>query len=289
MWKEKFVSTPYSDLKKNKEMGKKSAAGLNELARSKKRESFGQPVIQYDCYRLSLPEFIYGIGKGMVACGLLSFTFYRSMKVFLWMLPLTLAGPVLERKRLLEKRKKKLAEQFKESMMILASSLSAGFSIENALAVSREELEMLYGSDGMIVEEFAFMVYQIKTNRSIEQVLEDFSRRSGLDDIKNFAEVFSVAKRSSGDVGGIMRHTAEIIRDKMQVHEEILTMTASRQFEQRIMNVIPFFIVFYVESASPGFFQQMYGTGMGRILMSGCLIVYLISYILAKKILEIEV
>ena len=192
-------------------------------------------------------------------------------------------------KRLLEKRKKKLAEQFKESMMILASSLSAGFSIENALAISREELEMLYGSDGMIVEEFAFMVHQIKTNRSIEQVLEDFSRRSGLDDIKNFAEVFSVAKRSSGDVGGIMRHTAEIIRDKMQVHEEILTMTASRQFEQRIMNVIPFFIVFYVESASPGFFQQMYGTGMGRILMSGCLIVYLISYILAKKILEIEV
>ena len=141
----------------------------------------------------------------------------------------------------------------------------------------------------MIVEEFTFMFHQIKTNRSIEQVLEDFSRRSGLDDIKNFAEVFSVAKRSSGDVGGIMRHTAEIIRDKMQVREEILTMTASRQFEQKIMNMIPFFIVFYVESASPGFFKQMYGTNMGRILMSGCLIVYLISYILAKKILEIEV
>jgi len=66
-------------------------------------------------------------------------------------------------------------------------------------------------------------------------------------------------------------------------------MTASRQFEQKIMNMIPFFIVFYVESASPGFFKQMYGTNMGRILMSGCLIVYLISYILAKKILEIEV
>lgn len=259
------------------------------MVRSKKWESSGQPVIQYDCYWLSLPEFVYGIGKGIAVCGLLSFTFYRSIKVFLWMLPLSLAGPVLERKRRLEKRKRKLAEQFKESMMILASSLSAGFSIENALAVSREELEMLYGNGGMIVEEFTFMVHQIKTNRSIEQVLEDFSRRSGLDDIKNFAEVFSVAKRSSGDVGGIMRHTAEIIRDKMQVREEILTMTASRQFEQKIMNMIPFFIVFYVESASPGFFKQMYGTNMGRILMSGCLIVYLISYILAKKILEIEV
>ena len=86
-----------------------------------------------------------------------------------------------------------------------------------------------------------------------------------------------------------MRQTAEIIRDKMQVREEILTMTASRQFEQKIMNLIPFFIVFYVESASPGFFGQMYGSSLGRVLMSGCLAVYLISYILAKRILEIEV
>ena len=184
---------------------------------------------------------------------------------------------------------KELAGQFKESMMIVASSLSAGFSIENALASSVRELSVLYGKDGLIVREFAFMVQQIGMNRPVEQVLEEFARRSGLEDVKNFAEVFSVAKRSSGNVGGIMRHTAEIIRDKMQVREEILTMTASRQFEQKIMNLIPFFIVFYVESASPGFFDQMYNTNMGRMLMSGCLAVYLISYVLAKKILDIEV
>ena len=67
----------------------------------------------------------------------------------------------------MERRKKELAGQFKESMMILASSLSAGYSVENALAVSREELTMLYGREGMIVQEFSFMVHQIKLNRSI--------------------------------------------------------------------------------------------------------------------------
>ena len=228
-----------------------------------------------------------GAAKGAGVCGLLAFTFYRSMKVFLWMSPLSLLGAAAEQRGRLEKRKKELAGQFKESMMILASSLSAGFSIENGLAASVEELSMLYGRDGMIVREFAFMVQQIRTNRPVEKVLEDFAERSGLEDVQNFAEVFSVAKRSSGDLGGIMRHTAEIIRDKMQVREEILTMTASRQFEQKIMNMIPFFIVFYVESSSPGFFGQMYGTGLGRMLMSGCLVAYVISYVAAKRILEI--
>lgn len=289
MRRERFGSIPCSDSRRNQGAGKMSADSLSGSGRLKKQESSAWPVIRYDRYRLNLPEFVIGLGKGAAACGVLTFTFYRSLRIFLWMLPLAFAGVILERKKRMERRKKELAGQFKESMMILASSLSAGYSVENALAVSREELTMLYGREGMIVQEFSFMVHQIKLNRSIEQALEDFSRRSGLEDVKNFAEVFSVAKRSSGDVGGIMRHTAEIIRDKMQVKEEILTMTASRQFEQRIMNMIPFFIVFYVESASPGFFGQMYGTSMGRVLMSGCLIVYLISYILSKRILEIEV
>lgn len=209
--------------------------------------------------------------------------------MFLCSLPLTLVFPLLERRRLMEKRQTELAGQFKESMVILAASLSAGFAMENALRVSCEELAMLYGTEGLITREFGYMVQQIRMNRPVEQVLEDFAMRSGLEDVQNFSEVFSVAKRSGGDLSGIMRHTAEVIRDKMQVKEEIRTMTASRQFEQKIMNLIPFFIVFYVEGASPGFFEQMYGTMPGRILMSACLAVYLISFVMAGKILDIQV
>lgn len=252
-------------------------------------KSSGQQVIQYDRYRLSPVELAAALGKGVGICGLLAYTFYRSMTVFCVMLPVGLLYPVYESRRLKNKRLYVLAQQFKESMVILASSLSAGFSLENALAVSREELVMLYGEQGMITREFAGMVQQVRMNRAVELALEDFAARSGLEDVQNFSEVFSAAKRSGGDLSGIMRHTAEIIRDKMQVKEEIRTMTASRQFEQKIMNLIPFFIVFYVEGSSPGFFDQMYGTGLGRLLMTGCLIVYVISFLIAHKILAIEI
>lgn len=238
---------------------------------------------------MSFVEILVGVGKGAAVCGLLSYTFYRSMLAFCIMLPAGLLFPIYERRRLRENRQMMLAQQFKESMVILASSLSAGFAMENALAVSKEELTMLYGEEGMITREFSWMVQQLRMNRSVEQVLEDFAMRSGLEDVRNFSEVFSVAKRSGGDLSGIMRHTAEVIRDKMQVKEEIRTLTASRQFEQKIMNMIPFFIVFYVEGSSPGFFEQMYGTGLGRMLMSGCLAVYLVSFLMAQKILAIEV
>lgn len=182
-----------------------------------------------------------------------------------------------------------LASQFKEGMAVLASALSAGYSVENALAVSEQELSLLYGREGMITREFSGMVQQLRMNRTAEQLLSDLADRSGLEDIWNFSEVFSAAKRSGGDLGSIMRHTADVIRDKMQVKEEIATLTASKQFEQKIMNMIPFFIVFYVDSTSPGFFSQMYGTGLGRMLMSVCLVVYLAAYAMSQKILAIEV
>lgn len=229
------------------------------------------------------------MGKGIALCGLFAYTFYRSWTAFLAFLPAALIYPHYERRKKKGKRQTVLASQFKEGMMVLASALSAGYSIENAFAAGEQELTLLYGEDGMIAREFTGIVQQIRMNRPVEYLLTDLAERSGLEDIRNFAEVFSVAKRSGGDLGGIMRHTADIIRDKMQVKEEIATLTSSRQFEQKIMNMIPFFIVFYVDASSPGFFVQMYGTGFGRILMSVCLIVYLAAYGLAQKILAIDV
>ena len=80
-----------------------------------------------------------------------------------------------------------------------------------------------------------------------------------------------------------------MIGDKVQVKEEILTLTASKRFEQNIMNLIPLIIVLYIDRTSPGFFTLMYTTIIGRIVMTGCLLFYLIALKLSWKILNIEV
>lgn len=171
----------------------------------------------------------------------------------------------------------------------MAANLSAGYSIENALANSSQELSMLYGEEGMIYTEFFSMARQIQMNRTVEQVFFEFADRSGLEDVRNFAQVFKAAKRSGGDLVAIMNHTAGVIRDKASVKEEIANMTASKKMEQKVMNLIPFFLIFYIDRASPGFFGMMYETGMGRILMTICLGVYGLAFWLSKQILDIPV
>ena len=84
----------------------------------------------------------------------------------------------------------------------------------------------------------------------------------------------------------IIARTSTIIGEKIRMKEEILTVTASRRFEQNVMRAVPIAMVGYLELTSPGFFDVLYTTIAGRILMTGCLLLYLGSVILAKKMLE---
>ncbi|MFR1833105.1 MAG: type II secretion system F family protein [Lachnospiraceae bacterium] len=245
-------------------------------------------AVKYDEYHLTVKEWAFWAAAGVGVCSVTAYVFYRSYLVFLVLCPLGLLYPFVQKKQLCRQRKEQLKSQFKEGVLILAASLSAGYSVENALKASVNELTMLYGNQGMLAGEFAWMAGQIGLNSTAEQVFEDFARRSGIEEIQSFVQVFTVAKRSGGELVSIMNRTADSIRDKIQLHEEIRTMTASRQFEQKIMNLLPFLIILYIDITSPGFFDLMYTTAIGQILMTGCLAVYVLAIWLAARMLDIK-
>ena len=84
-------------------------------------------------------------------------------------------------------------------------------------------------------------------NRTLEELWGDFAKRSGIEEIRSFAQIFKAARRSGGQLGMIISHVSEIIGGKIQVQEEIRLMTAQKQFEQKIMNLLPLLIVLYID------------------------------------------
>lgn len=248
------------------------------------------PAIRYDNYRLSLTEWAIAAVKGGLLAALVGFTFYRSMVIGgILVVLLAAAYPFYERRQKRDARLRQLAVEFKECALLLAGALGTGYSIENAFAVSMEELRMLYGESGLMFAEMSRMAAMIRTNCPVEQVLMEFGERSGLEDVKNFAQVFVVAKRSGGQLADILRSTAEVIREKVQIQEEIRTLTAAKQYEQKIMNFLPCGIIGYMNLTSPGFLDLMYETGAGRAVMTLSLLTCLAAMAIAGKIMDLQV
>ena len=211
------------------------------------------------------------------------------MILFLVIAPAAFLVPYFMKDRLREKRQRTLLLQFREALTVLSGTLGAGYSLENALEESTHELRMIYSDDALIVREFEHLTYLSSMNVPVEKAMDDLAERSGLDDVRNFARVLRLAKRSGGELVSILTHTTDTISDRIQVREDILTLTASRRFEQHIMNLMPALIILYVDLSSPGFFTIMYTTMTGRIVMTVCLVIWGIAMRLSAKIMNIEV
>lgn len=219
----------------------------------------------------------------------ISILFYRSWIAFLLFAPGFLFFYKERKKRYINIVKKDLSIQFLTGMQSVSAALTAGYSVENAFNEALQEMEKIYSKEAIIIQEFSYITYQLKMNRNLEELLLDLANRCQMEDIRNFAEVFSAAKRTGGDLIVIIRNTVLGISQKEETRMEIETCLSAKRLEQRIMSGVPFMILIYVGITSPGFLDSMYHNPLGIGVMSGCLGVYLLAFLWGRKIVDIEV
>ena len=123
----------------------------------------------------------------------------------------------------------------------------------------------------------------------VEQVLMEFAEQVASEDVNSFVTVFVTAKKSGGDMIGIIRNTTNQIGDKIVVKREIDTLLAAKKYEFQIMSMVPYGIIGYMSLSFPEFMDGLYGNVTGIGVMTICLGIYAGAYYLGIKILRIDV
>lgn len=188
-----------------------------------------------------------------------------------------------------EKRRERLTLEFKEAVLSAGVSLQAGYSVENAFCEAGRDMELLFGRDSDIYRELRAVSQAVSSNVPLEKVLLEFGERSGVKEIQDFAEAFAAGKRSGGDMSEMIGGTVELIREKIEVKREIMTVMSAKVMEERVMSVVPFAILAYIQITSPGFFHCLYRNPAGICIMTGCLLLYGGCLALAGRIVRIGV
>ena len=162
----------------------------------------------------------------------LAWFFYRSWMAVPILLPVGIAYLAEKEKEDKRRKKEELRVQFKDMVLSLAASVRAGYAIENAFAESYGEMSSLYGSESGICLALRRILLGLKNNLTVESLMEQFARHSGVEEIYEFAEVFRAAKRSGGNLAEIMEKTAAMISERIDTFEEIKVAIAAKQMEQ---------------------------------------------------------
>ena len=242
----------------------------------------GMPL--YECYYFHGKEQCFYAGICLVLILFLAIFFYRSFWAVLPLSPIGLKCYLVLEKNKGQKRKRRLEAEFKDCILSVAANLRAGYAVENAFVESIADMQALYGEKGLMCRELYRLKKNLGNNRPLESLLLELGERSGSESIREFGEVFSVAVQNGGDLPETIQETADMIGEAISLQQEIAVLISGRLFEQRIMSVIPFLLVGYVEFGNKGFFDVLYHNPAGICIMTVCLAVYLAAQLLSQKI-----
>ena len=234
-------------------------------------------------------EYVRAFAQGCILIGVVSYLFYERLWVSFLLSPYLIWYLKSWEKQMVRKKQREFQLQFKEGILSMSSALNVGYSVENAVREAWKDLQLLYTKEGRIVREFGCMVHQLDMKLPVERILQEFAQRTGDEDVQTFVTVFSMAKKSGGDMVEIIQDAVYQIGEKIDVMKEINTMMAAKKMEFYIMSAIPFAMIGYLKISFPSFLQVLYGNLMGIAIMTVCLLIYVIAFEVGKKIVEIEV
>lgn len=254
-------------MKRNSDLWKSDGAGILTIDNRKKR-------------MLQLKAFFVVL--------MLDYFFYRSL---IAMIPLAYIGyKYFQSEELLlkQKQKEELKEQFKEMLLLVSKAQQAGYSVDNAFLACLPEMQELYGNGSGICKMLHIIRFTKENRKSLPEAWHKIGDITQIAEIQEFAGVYEISQEKSGNMSGAMERAAEMLAAKMETEKEITVLLSAKRLEQRIMNLMPFLIMLYMMITSPGYFNGLYHTFLGVLIMSVCLGIYLVAYKASLKIVDIR-
>jgi len=234
-------------------------------------------------------DYIIAFIAGLSAGFLILFIFYKLLVLsFIGGLLLGIICIIVSSFNAIKKRKLKLRIQFFDLLEAMSVAMRAGNPMLRSLQSAKEDLLLIYPDNSDIITEIEIIIGRFNNAMPLSESFYDLAERSGLEDIASFATIYATIEGKSGRADEIIRETQQIIADKMEIEMEIDTLMTAAKSEVNIMLMMPLVILGVIGYAGAGFMDAIYTTGAGRIVSTGGLIVFILSFILARKFSNVK-
>ena len=179
--------------------------------------------------------------------------------------------------------------QFNDFLDSMAVAVRSGNVEYGAVKFALDDLKLSYSEESDIVREVSYIVFQYeKGGVKLTDLFQDLADRSGLEDIRNFAMVYSVIEGRSDRFGEVLMSTRDIISNKIEIESQIDATITSAKNETNTMLIMPIIIVVFMATIGKGMMDSLFTTLAGNLAATVALIIFGISYVLSVRAARID-
>ncbi len=181
---------------------------------------------------------------------------------------------------------RELQLEFKEMMLSVYSSLSAGTTLEESMKRALDDAKRSMKPEARMIQELILICQKMERNVPVNKCLEDMALRCNSADMISFSQVIAIGKRQGSNLIQLVRDSVGKIQRRIEIRHEIEGIIGAKRGEFVFMCLIPIGIILYMRCFSPEFTSILYGNLMGGICMTACLGLYIFAIFIGVCILK---
>ena len=193
------------------------------------------------------------------------------------------AGPWYVVKRVAKARQQKIEDQMADAMVMFSSAIRAGLSLSQALELLANDCPT------PIRQEFQQIVGEYKLGKPIERTLAEAKARLKSENFILFAAALLASRESGGRLNETVERISRSVLEMQRLERKVESETAQARKSAVYMAIIPFFILIGYLFIDPDNVQRLFTTLPGQIMLALAVILNLVAYFWALKILDPDI
>ncbi|APG92213.1 type II secretion system F family protein [Sinorhizobium americanum] len=242
------------------------------------RQYYVQSGLKFDEKRFSLFGVVGAICVWLVVQYLVPINLVR-IPLFL-LVCLLVPAVVVWRAR--AKRIRKFTEKLPEALDVANRSLAAGHPLPAAITLVAREMPDPIGTEfGLLSDELTYGV-------TLDDALMNLNDRVGVEDLNLLAISLSVQAGTGGNLVEILQNLSKTLRDRFMLKAKVKSISAEGRITAIFMSMYPFLLFGMIRTLAPTYFDPVWDSGYGTIIVSSLLVVMAIGNVILYKMVNFE-
>lgn len=181
------------------------------------------------------------------------------------------------------RRLRQFEEQLPDALMMLSGSLRAGAGLNNAL-------QQLVGQcQPPLSQEFSLMLREQRLGVTMEQSLNNLSRRVPSATCTLVVSAMRVATETGGGLAETMERIAQTIRSRLQMEGKINALTAQGKMQAWVVGGLPVLLMLVLNHMEPEGMSYLWHTRIGWATLAVLVFLEVMGIYLIRRITTIDV